>query len=89
MARTLGVGRRGDMAGRGGDSRKSMKQVWKQVRAPFAAIVVTLARVGWQFMGPFSTRDAQGAEHRLTLVAPSMLTDCVVRDPRKGRGDEC
>ena len=48
VAKALGVDGGGGASGRGKEEQKSMRQVWRQVKGPFAATAVTLARIGLQ-----------------------------------------
>ncbi len=69
-------------AARGEDGtvpRKVARARWGKTQGPMAAAALSLARVGWDFSGPFEITDERGATTVLTKTSPAMVRD-LMRD---------
>ncbi len=53
--------------------RKTARAIWGTVRGPIGAAALSLARVGWKFISPFTITDERGAEIVLTKSSPAMV----------------
>ncbi len=49
------------------------RRAWAQVRGPIGAAQLTLQRVGWKFVGPFTIEDSNGEAVKLTETSPALL----------------
>ncbi len=59
----------------GSISIRTSREAWGRIRGPIGAAALSLERIGWTFVDPFTVRDERGATFQLTTNAPALIRD--------------